>query len=223
MFTVHHLTDSRSQRIVWLLELIGVAYEIKAYGRDQKTHLTPESYKKLHPLAAAPVLEHNGFLLAESGAICEYVIQQCAEESSFLLPARDSKAYIDVQFWSHFAEGSFMPPLVASLVLSKVKTKVPWLIKGIASKITNGIMDAYYGKVIKRNFAYVEAHLSANLWFVGDEISLADIHMSYGLERIYNSGMIKDYPNMCAYVERLNNESTYEQAKNKIKLAESAL
>lgn len=229
MFTVHHLTQSRSQRIVWLLELTNVEYQIVPYARDRETNLAPNELKKIHPLGAAPVLVHNDTILAESGAICEYILQQTSTtqdtstQKSGLLPPREQQAYIDVQFWSHFAEGSFAPPLVASLVLSKVKVKAPWLIRPIAIKLADAIMGAYYGKVIARNLAFIENHLQSNTWFVGDSITLADVQMSFGMERVYNAGMISAFPTMCAYVERLLAEPSFQQAKRKIEDAEASL
>lgn len=222
MYTLHHLIDSRSQRIVWLLEMIGTEYDIKAYPRDPKTNLAPDSYKKLHPLGAAPLLSHKNTMLAESGAICEYIVQQ--SERSDLLCVDDPQAYIQVQFWSHFSEGSFLPPLVASMVMNKAREKAkPFFVKFIANKLIDAILDAYFNKVIARNLAYVEAHLADKDYFVGDSPSVADVQMSFGLEALQKSGRLKTFPNISAYVSRVNALPSYQAAMQKMVAAEALI
>jgi glutathione S-transferase len=212
--------ESRSQRIVWLLEMVGAEYEIKAYRRDPVTNLAPEAYKKLHSLGAAPLLEHGDLMLAESGAICEYIVQQTGTDE--LLCKADPKAHIDVQFWSHFSEGSFLPPLVTSMVLNKAREKAkPFFVKFIANKIIDAIMDAYFGKVIARNLAYVEAHLAKSAYFVGDTPTVADVQMSFGLEALQKSGKLTSFPNMTAYVARLHALESYQSAMSKMAEAEA--
>jgi glutathione S-transferase len=220
MFTLHHLIDSRSQRIVWLLELIEAEYEIKAYRRDPVTNLAPDAYRKLHALGAAPLLEHGDLMLAESGAICEYLVQQAGKDE--LLCKSDPKAHIDVQFWSHFSEGSFLPPLVTSMVLNKAREKAkPFFVKFIANKIIDAVMDAYFDKVIKRNLAYVEQHLTKSKFFVGDTPTVADVQMSFGLEALEKANKLEHFPNMSAYVARLHALPSYQAAMNKMAEAES--
>jgi glutathione S-transferase len=220
MFTLHHLTDSRSQRIVWLLELIEAEYEIKAYRRDPTTNLAPQAYKNLHGLGSAPLLEHGDIMLAESGAICEYIVQQTGTDE--LLCKEDPKAYIDVQFWSHFSEGSFLPPLVTSMVLNKAREKAkPFFVKYIANKIIDAVMDAYFNKVIERNLAYVEQHLGKSRFFVGDSPTVADVQMSFGLEALQKAKKLEQFPNMSAYVARLHALPSYRAAMNKMAEAES--
>jgi glutathione S-transferase len=220
MFTLHHLIDSRSQRIVWLLELIEAEYEIKAYPRDPDTNLAPQAYKNLHGLGSAPLLEHGDNMLAESGAICEYIVQQTGTEQ--LLCKADPKAFIDVQFWSHFSEGSFLPPLVTSMVLNKAREKAkPFFVKFIANKIIDAVMDAYFNKVIERNLAYVEQHLGKSRFFVGDNPTVADVQMSFGLEALQKAKKLEQFPNMTAYVARLHELPSYRAAMNKMAEAES--
>jgi glutathione S-transferase len=212
--------DSRSQRIVWLLEMIGAEYEIKAYPRDPKTNLAPEEYKKLHPLGSAPLLEHDGNMLAESGAICEYIVQQTNQ--SDLLKADDPKSHIQVQFWSHYSEGSFLPPLVASMVLNKAREKAkPFFVKFIANKIIDAIMDAYFNKVINRNLAFVEGHLADKTYLVGDSATIADVQMSFGLEALGKTGRLSSFPNMSAYVARVDALPSYQAAMKKMAEAEA--
>ena len=219
MFTLHHLTNSRSQRIVWLLEMSKVDYEIKVYRRDAKSNLAPAALKEIHPLGTAPILTDGEKTIAESGAICEYIATKCALN---LLPDRDSDNYIDVQFWSHYAEGSFLPPLVASLVLNKAREKAPLLIRPIANALINAIMNAYFNVASKRNLEFVERYLSGKTWFVGDQITLADIQMSFGMEALMDSGRLANFPNMQAYVERLREDSYHKRAMKKLSEAEKS-
>ena len=282
MFTLHHLVESRSQRIVWLLELVGADYEIKAYPRDPITSLAPQAYKNLHPLGAAPLLEHEGKMLAESGAICEYIVytmqgvyaMQSSESAhskhgseyvaNDLLRKDDAEAHINVQFWSHFSEGSFLPPLVANMVMDKAREKAkPFFVKFIANKLLDAIQDAYFNKVIMRNLAYIESHLSgkadaaesaasstdtgadagtdkgAKTFLVGDQITIADIQMSFGLEALYRTNhkantkanhkenskttRLEAFPNIKAYVERLLALPSYISAMEKMAEAEAKI
>lgn len=220
MFTLHHLNESRSQRIIWLFELLKSEYEIKVYKRDANTNLAPPSLAKIHPIGAAPVLTHQGKSIAETGAICEYIVHQSQNET--LLPPLSDDKHIDVQFWSHFAEGSVMPPLVASLVLNKGKQKAsPFFIRFIIGKFVDALMDKYFSKVIQRNLNFIENHLHDKTWFVGDTPTLADVQMSFPLEALYKNGWLKGLPNTQAYVERLHKEPSYIDAMNKMTAAEN--
>ncbi|MFC4701113.1 glutathione S-transferase family protein [Glaciecola siphonariae] len=222
MFTLHHLKDSRSQRIVWLLEMIGADYQIKAYARDPQTSLAPEEFKRLHPLGSAPLLEHNDEMLAESGAICEYIVQQA--DAKELLKADDPSAHIQVQFWSHYSEGSFLPPLVAAMVMNKARAKAkPFFVKFIANKLIDAILDAYFNKVISRNLAFVEAHLADKTFFVGDSPTIADVQMSFGMEALQKTDRLKAFPNMSAYVARVQAIPSYQAAMKKMAEAEASI
>lgn len=220
MFTLHHLIESRSQRIVWLLEMINAEYEIKAYPRDPQTSLAPENFKKLHPLGSAPLLSHNQHMMAESGAICEYIVQQTG--STEMLCADDPEAHIQVQFWSHYSEGSFLPPLVTSMVMNKARAKAkPFFVKFIANKLIDAILDAYFNKVIARNLAFVEAHLADKHYFVGASPTVADVQMSFGIEALQKSGRLAGFPNMTAYISRLHALPSYRAAMEKMAEAEA--
>ena len=219
MFTLHHLNESRSQRIIWLFELLNVEYEIKVYKRDAITNLAPAELSQIHPIGAAPILTHNDRSIAETGAICEYIVHQVGNET--LLPSKLEDKHIDVQFWSHFAEGSMMPPLVASLVLNKGKEKAsPFFIKFVISKFVDAVMEKYFGKVIHRNLHFIEQHLQGKTWFVGDTPTLADVQMSFPLEALHKNGRLAGLPNTKAYVENLHNEPSYQNAMTKMLEAE---
>jgi glutathione S-transferase len=221
MFTLHHLNSSRSQRIVWLFELLQLDYEIKVYHRDATTNLAPASLKEIHPLGTAPILTHNGKSIAETGAICEYIVNEAKDTS--LIPPKDSEHYIDVQFWSHYSEGSFLPPLVTSMVLNKGKEKAsPFFIKFVVAKFVDAVMNAYFGMAIKRNMDFVESHLEGKEWLVGDSPTVADVQMSFPIEAMANSGRLAACPNLTAYVKRFQNDPSYKQAMAKMLAAEEA-
>lgn len=220
MFTLHHLNSSRSQRIVWLLELLKLDYEIKVYKRDAVTNLAPQELAAIHPLGTAPLLTHEGNVIAESGAICEYLVLKAGDTD--LIPNKDHPNFIDIQFWSHYSEGSFLPPLVTSMVLNKGKDKAsPFFIKFVVGKFVDAVMNAYFGKAIARNLTFLEAHLHGKEWLVGEKVSIADVQMSFGLEAMHNAGKLENFKNISQYVRRFQNEPTYQQALAKMNLAES--
>jgi glutathione S-transferase len=158
-------------------------------------------------------------VIAESGAICDYIARQFPDSN--MLPAADSGSFNDVQFWSHFAEGSFMPPLVTSMVLEKARAKAkPFFVRYIADKVIDGVMDAYFKKNIEGNLMFVEAHLGNSKWFVGDSPTLADIQMSFGLEALFDAGKLKPFKHMTAYVQQLRNLDSHRTAMTKMKHAE---
>jgi glutathione S-transferase len=222
MFCLHHLNESRSQRIVWLLELLDLEYEIKVYKRDATTNLAPDSLKKIHSLGTAPLLTFEDDVVAESGAICEYLVLKAGD--THLIPSKDSSDYIDVQFWSHYSEGSFLPPLVTSMVLNKGKEKAsPFFIKFVIGKFVDAVMAAYFGKAIARNLAFIEMHLHNRSWLVGENITVADVQMSFPLEAMYKAGKLKLFPNITAYVERFQNEPSYQKALTQMSAAEKAV
>ena len=221
MYCLHHLKDSRSQRIVWMFELLNIDYEIKVYFRDAQTNLAPPELKKIHPLGTAPVLTHEDSTVSETGAICEYLVKQTGDTS--LIPPKDHQDFIDVQFWSHFSEGSFIPPLVTSMVLNKGREKAsPFFIKFVVGKFVDAVIDAYFGKAIARNLQFLEGHLKGKTWLVGEKVSVADIQMSFPLEAMYKNNRLDNTPNIKAYVERFMSDSHYQTAMKKMQEAEQA-
>lgn len=205
-----------------MLEAVGAEYQITVYKRDAKTNLAPPELKQIHPLGRAPVMEHNGKVIAESGAICDYIARQFPD--SGMLPATDSDMFNDVQFWSHYAEGSFMPSLVTSMVLEKARAKAsPFFVRFVADKIIDGVMDAYFGKNIQGNLLFVEGHLAQNKWFVGDGPTLADVQMSFGLEALFDAGKLKPFKHMTAYVQQLRNLDSHRSAMAKMSEAEASI
>lgn len=206
---LHHLNNSRSQRILWLLEELGVAYDILHYQRDAKTNLAPDALKKVHPLGRAPVITHNGNALAESGAIIEYLIEEFGAQFK---PADNRYALNQYRFWMHFAEGSLMPPLVARLVLSKAKEKAsPFFMKPVVGKIVDAITAAYYGPNLKISLEYVNDYLQEHEWFAGDNLSGADFQMSFPLEAMQGRVGKGQYAAIDAYVARIHARDAYQR------------
>jgi len=216
MITVHHLEHSRSQRILWLLEELGCSYEIKHYKRDAKTNLAPESLKKVHPLGKSPVITDGDRTVAESGTIIEYLARTHGDGR--WAPGLDDAHYWDFNYWMHYAEGSLMPPLLIKLVFSKLRQPpVPFFIRPISGRIADQVDAAFTNPQIKTHFSHVNDYLGAHPWLAGDDISAADIQMSFPLEAALAGGSIKpaDYPNIAVYVRKLQARPAYLRALEK--------
>jgi glutathione S-transferase len=212
MITLHHLNNSRSQRIIWLLEELKLEYVIEFHKRDSKTYLAEASLKGIHALGKSPVIsdDKTGMTLAESGAIIEYLVQTYGKK---LVPKQRSEAYWQYVYWLHFSEGSLMPPMVMNLVLGKMKeSPMPFFVKPIAKKIADQIIKQFSGPNITRSLEFIEAHLSKNTWFCGDQLTGADIQMSFPLEASAARGMVDQYPNILAYVKRFQALPAYKAA-----------
>ena len=212
MITLHHLNNSRSQRIIWLLEELKLEFVIEFHKRDSKTYLAGDSLKAIHALGKSPVIsdDETGMTLAESGAIIEYLVQTYGKH---LMPEQGSQAYWQYLYWLHFSEGSLMPPMVMNLVLSKMKdSPMPFFVKPIAKIIANQIVKQFSGPNIKRSLEFIEDHLSKNTWFCGDQLTGADVQMSFPLEASAARGMVDQYPNILAYVKRFQALPAYQAA-----------
>lgn len=227
MITLHHLENSRSQRILWLLEELELKYELKRYARDPKTNLAPESLKKIHPLGKSPVLVDGDTTLAESAVIIEYLARTYGDEcqdddhedrNSYhnrWAPLPDHPDYWNFAYWMHYAEGSLMPPLLLKLVFSKLREPpVPFLIRPISSRIADQVDAAFTDPQIETHFSHVDGHLSEHAWFVGDAISAADIQMSFPLEAALASGRVDraDYPHIAMWVHKVQSRDAYQRA-----------
>lgn len=214
MVVVHHLNNSRSQRILWMLEELGIDYRIEHYARDKKTMLAPDSLKKIHPLGKSPVITDGDITVAETGAIIEYL---ASTYGSNMVPAAGSAEHRDYTYWMHYAEGSLMPYLVMTLVCDKIKTSpMPFFIRPIAKRIADGIMDGFVTPNLSNHLAFLEAHLAEREWFVGDSISGADVQMIFPLEAATQRGkQMSQYPNISAYVKRIHALATYQSGLQK--------
>ncbi|MGO1502393.1 MAG: glutathione S-transferase [Marinobacter sp.] len=215
MITVHHLNNSRSQRILWMLEELEQPYEIKCYERDPKTMLAPDSLRKVHPLGKSPVITDGDLTIAESGVIIDYLAHTYGDKAS--LPQPGTQQWIDYNYWLHYAEGSLMPFLLLRLIFEKVKSSpMPFFAKPIAKGIADKTNKQFIGPQIKNHLDFIEAHLGKNEWLLGDEISAADFQISFPLEASVARGIVgRDRPNIQNYVKRYQGRAAYQRALEK--------
>lgn len=185
MITVHHLNNSRSQRVLWTLEELEVPYEIVKYERDPKTMLAPPALQQIHPLGKSPVVVDSGATYAESGAILEYLAETYGKGK--LVPAAGTQAHRDCRYFLHYAEGSLMPFLLLKLIFGKIK-QAPFLVRPIAKAIANKVSGDFIDPNLTRHVKFVGDHLEKHPWFAGDELSIADIQMIYAVEGILSRG-----------------------------------
>ena len=210
MLKVHHLNQSRSQRILWALEELGLQYQIIHYQRE-KTMLAPASLKKVHPLGKSPVLEDDGLIIAESGAILEY-LQETYDTSAQLKPL-DLEPRQQYRFWLHYAEGSLMPLLLMKLVFSSLgKPPVPFGIRTIGKMLGQGIQKSWLNKQIETHARFIESHLAKQPWFAGEQPSMADIQMSFPIFALLSRGGIADLPHTQSWKKRVETRPAWQRA-----------
>ncbi|WGT63195.1 glutathione S-transferase family protein [Variovorax paradoxus] len=213
MLTVHHLNNSRSQRVLWLLEELGLPYEIVHYQRDPQTMLAPASLRAVHPLGKSPVVTtDDGLTLAESGAIIETVIERYG--NGRLAPAAGTPEALRYRYWLHFAEGTAMSPLLLKLVFDKIeRSKMPFFVKPIAKMISGKAKAAIVMPNIESHLNFMEAELGKSEWFAGSEFTGADIQMSFPVEASQaRGGLNATRPRLMAYLERIYARPAYRRA-----------
>jgi glutathione S-transferase len=212
MIVVHHLNNSRSQRVLWLLEELGLDYEIKRYERDRKTMLAPASLRAVHPLGKSPVITDGDLTLAESGAIIEYLVERYGDGR--LAPSRELPEYLRYRYWLHYAEGSLMPPLLLMLVFDKIETSpMPFFVKPIAQAISGKAKSGFITPQIATHLDYLEAELGKNLWFAGEAFSAADVQLSFPLEAAAaRGGLDASRPLLMAFLGRIHARPAYKRA-----------
>lgn len=215
MIIVHHLNNSRSQRILWLLEELGVPYEIRRYQRDPQTMLAPPALRAIHPLGKSPVITDGEFTLAESGAIVEYLADRYG--AGTLIPAHGTPARLRCNYWLHYAEGSAMPPLLLKLVFRRIETTpMPFFAKPVAKSIARKVQGDFVDPQLKLHLDYLEGELGKSEWFAGNEFSGADIQMSFPLEAAAARGGLEDgHPKCVAFLERIHARPAYARALEK--------
>ena len=215
MLTVHHLNNSRSQRVLWLLEELGVPYEIKRYQRDAQTMLAPSALKKVHPLGKSPVVTDDGVTIAESGAIIEYLVERHGQGR--LAPKPGTPERLRYTYWLHYAEGSAMPPLVMKLVFLRLKTApMPFFLKPVARGIADKVLQAFVEPQIRLHVGFMEDALARGPWFAGDEFSAADIQLSFPIEAAAaRGGLGVEFPRLHAFLERIHARPAYQRALEK--------
>ena len=215
MIVVHHLNNSRSQRVLWLLEELGLDYDIQRYQRDPKTMLAPAALRAIHPLGKSPVITDGALTVAESGAITEYLVERYG--AGRLVPAAGTPERLRWTYWLHFAEGSAMPPLLLKLVFDKVESgPMPFFVRPIARAIATKVKSSFVQPQIDAQLDYMESELTKTKWFAGNEFSAADVLMSFPLEAASaRGGLGARHPKLQAYLQRIHARPAYQRALEK--------
>jgi glutathione S-transferase len=210
MIVVHHLNNSRSQRVLWLLEELGLPYEVKRYERDAATMLAPPELKAIHPLGKSPVITDGDKTIAETGAIIEYILDTYG--NGRLIPAAGTPERLRYTYWLHYAEGSAMTPLLLKLVFTALPTRAPGLLKGLVKAIANKAQTGFIDPQLKTHIDYWQAELSKTPWFAGPEFTAADIAMSFPLEAAVSRGGAESRPKVVAFLAAIHARPAYRTA-----------
>jgi glutathione S-transferase len=215
MIVVHHLNNSRSQRVLWLLEELELEYQVQHYQRDQNTMLAPPSLRAIHPLGKSPVLTDGDCTVAESGAIIEYLIERYG--NGRLIPAPGTPQRLRYRYWLHYAEGSAMPPLLMKLIFGRLaRPPMPALLRPLAALIASGVQRKYIDPQLRSHLGFMEAELDKSVWFAGDEFTAADIQVSFPLEAARSRGGLDGrYPNLLKFLEAIHARPAYQRALEK--------
>jgi glutathione S-transferase len=221
MLIVHHLETSRSQRILWLLEELGVPYELKIYRRNPATRLAPPELKAIHPLGKSPVITDDGVVVAESGAIIEYLVEKYAAtaggELAHLQPAAGTAEHRQCRYWMHYAEGSLMNWLVMKLVFTTIPRRpMPFFARPIARAICGKVQAQMVDPNLQAATAFIEDHLSRHRWFAGSDLSMADFQMSFAVEALLSRATgTTACPHLRDYLARIRARPAYQRAESK--------
>jgi len=215
MITVHHLENSRSQRVLWLLEELAIPYEIRRYARDPKTMLAPPELRAVHPLGKSPVIGDGSLVLAESGAILEYLVDTYG--NGRLKPAAGTPERVQYLYWMHYAEGSVMPPLLFKLVFDVIESApMPFFVKPFARAIAGRTKSTFIQPQVAPHLDFIEAELGKREWFAGDEFTAADVAMSFPLEvAAGRAGLDRSRPRTMAFLDRVHARPAYTVALEK--------
>lgn len=197
MIRVHHLKQSRSTRVIWLLEELNAKYEVVEYERDKNTKLAPAEFRAIHPLGKSPIIEHNEIVLTESGAIIEYCLMLHDHD---LIPKVGSTEYVRYLEWMHFAEGSLGLPIISTLLMQMEE-------RG------GKPMDFYIGKELKVDFGYIDQFLSDNVYFCGELFSAADVMMTVSLDMADNLKLLEGYSHIERYLTNIRSRPCYQKAR----------
>jgi glutathione S-transferase len=212
--TVHHLDNSRSQRILWMLEELGLEYTLKEWKRNPETMRAPPELKDVHPLGKAPVVQIGETVFAESGAILETLVARYDTDGRFVPESQEGQE--ELRFWMHYAEGSLMPPLLVKLIVGRLKgDQVPFFVRPVAKGIADKIDGAYTDPEITKHFAFIEAHLASREWFAGGQFTAADVQMSFPLEAGGQRAGIPMGPSTRAFLDRIQKRPAYQRALKK--------
>jgi glutathione S-transferase len=208
---VHHLENSRSQRVLWLLEELAVPYEVKRYERDKKTMLAPPALKAVHPLGKSPVITDGDVVVAESGNIIEYLVENYG--GGRLLPVAGTPERLRYRYWLHYAEGSVMPLMVMTLIFGRLVPISPALVRPLVKGIVASVKARFLGPQTKLHLDYMEAELGKSEWFAGSEFSAADVQMSFPLEAAASrGGLDASRPRLSAFLKKIQARPAYQRA-----------
>ena len=215
MIKLHHLENSRSQRVLWLLEELGLEYEVVQYSRDPRTMLAPPELRAVHPLGKSPVIEDGDQVVAESAVIIEHLTERYdgAHRLSPLPGPADDPERMRYRYWLHYAEGSAMPPLLLSLVFSRLKSApMPFFARPVARAIADKALVGFVRPQIRLHLDYMEAELGRDEWFAGPRFTAADIHMSFPVEAAVVRAGGESHPRLHAFVQRIQARPAYQRA-----------
>jgi glutathione S-transferase len=217
VITVHHLETSRSQRILWLLEELGLPYELKVYRRHPKTRLAPPELKQVHPLGKSPVITDSELVVAESAPILEYIVETYGSgqgDVSQLISAPGTPEHRQQSFWMHFAEGSLMNWAVMKLVFMTIPTQpMPFFVRPIARELCKKVQQQLIDPNLQTSLAFMDQHLATHTWFAGERITLADFQMSFAVEALLARGDdAARYRHVKAYRDRMVARPAYQRA-----------
>lgn len=210
--TIHHLNNSRSHRVLWLMEELEMDYQVVNYQRDAETMLAPPELKDVHPLGKAPVITDGDATIAETGAILEYLVGVYGEGR--LIPPAGTPERLRYTYWLHYAEGSAMPPLLLKLIFDRIEAgPLPFFARPVAKAISARVKSAFIRPQLKLHLDYMESELAENDWFAGFRFSAADIQMSFPLEAaLLRGGLDADRPRLMAFLERIHARPAYLRA-----------
>lgn len=211
MIVVHHLNDSRSQRVLWLLEELGLPYEVKRYQRDPKTMLAPPELKAIHPLGKSPVIDDGDVRVAETGAIVDYLIETYGQGRLRAAPGTEDGRR--QTYWLHYAEGSAMPPLLLKLVFAQLPRRAPALLRPLVNGVSKKALRSFVDPQLRAHAAFWEGELARSPWFGGAAFSAADIMMSFPVEAAASRAIaLADYPRLAAFLKAIHARPAYVRA-----------
>ncbi len=216
MITVHHLNNSRSQRVLWLLEELELPYEIVRYQRDPKTMLAPPELRAVHPLGKSPVVSDGTRVVAESGAVIEYLVERYGQGR--LAPESGSDERLRYRYWLHYAEGSLMPLMLLKLVAARIAhAPMPFFARPVARGIAQNLERTFLGPQVALHLDYIESELGKSRWFVGEAFSAADIQMSFPLEasRMRADFAPARFPRTSEFLANIAARPAYQRAQQK--------
>ena len=219
MINIHHLTNSRSQRVIWLLEELGLEYTISFHERDKKTRQAGESLHNIHSLGKAPVLIDNAVTLAETGAIFDYLLENYDKDT--LIPPTRNSARVNYLYWKNFAEASLMPYLAMTKLFSRIEQATPFIVRPIARLVIRKINAEYLHANLSTETNLIEQHLGKHQWFAGDQFTAVDILIGFMLDALAGKFIIKaSHPNICGFVAEIKKRPAYKRANETGKWSE---